>query len=200
MREAAAGIDRDGGSVIVKGLKISLTNNRLPCNSITKSVLKDGPTGDSTDKTLPEDAEGVDRDNVIAIAEGAENSLTKAEPIVDPTGSDLKPELINHSDSRSNIVPANSLRNVQKHKRKRGRKSDKEAEFYKSHRDLWNRLNQRRTAEGAKERILFLGSEDPEAAMICWHASPDVEREHVSQFFDRHSTSQGIFLDDTALS
>ncbi len=107
LREAVDGIDRDVGSVIVEGARISLTNAGLLKSSITGSGLKVEPTSNSTDKTLREAAEGVDRDNGIVIAEEAENSLTKAEPIIDPTtGSDMKSELTNHFDGGTNTIPA----------------------------------------------------------------------------------------------
>lgn len=144
-------------------------------------------------KTLREIVEDVDGDNGRVTAEGAE-ILLKAGPLVKPTnGSDPVAADLFHNES----TPLIWIRDVAKHNGK-GRKTDESAEPCRGHLMLWNRLSRRRTAEGAKKRIVFLDSVDREAAIICWLASPEAEREHISQFFERHSTSQGFFLDDTA--
>ncbi|KAL9629463.1 MAG: hypothetical protein Q9164_006870, partial [Protoblastenia rupestris] len=88
------------------------------------------------------------------------------------------------------------VRDVARHKRKNSRAVE-HSRHYKSPREFWQKLKGPREAEQAKKRIIYLGPGDPQVALICWLASPDAEKEHISRFFDRHSTSRGFFIDDT---
>lgn len=66
--------------------------------------------------------------------------------------------------------------------------------------ELWSRLQTKRTAEEAKKRLCYLGLGDCRVAALCYLASPEVEREHLSLFFDRHATVREFFIDDTIVA
>lgn len=65
---------------------------------------------------------------------------------------------------------------------------------------LWSRLQTRRTAKAAKKRLIYLGPGDCRVAALCYLTSPEMDREHVSQFFDRHATSRDFIVDDTTIA
>lgn len=69
-----------------------------------------------------------------------------------------------------------------------------------SYQELWSRLQTKRTAKDAKKRLFCLGPGDCRVAALCYLASPEVEREHLSQFFDRHATVREFIIDDTIVA
>ncbi|KAJ6002958.1 hypothetical protein N7451_005505 [Penicillium sp. IBT 35674x] len=65
--------------------------------------------------------------------------------------------------------------------------------------DLWSRLRESRSAETSKKRLIYLRAPDFTVATLCYLASPELERVHMAQFFDRHSkVHANYFYDDTA--
>ncbi|KAI9734210.1 MAG: hypothetical protein M1834_002311 [Cirrosporium novae-zelandiae] len=70
------------------------------------------------------------------------------------------------------------------------------AKSYFSHREIWEKLNEKRTADTIKKRVIYLDGADRKTALICYLTSPEVEREHLSQFFDRHMSLRGFFIDN----
>ena len=66
--------------------------------------------------------------------------------------------------------------------------------------ELWSTLQTKRTAEEAKKRLFYLGLGDCRVAALCYLASPEVEREHLSLFFDRHATVREFIIDDTIVA
>ncbi|KAL9105665.1 MAG: hypothetical protein Q9227_009214 [Pyrenula ochraceoflavens] len=64
---------------------------------------------------------------------------------------------------------------------------------------FWTYLRKERIPEKAKKRLVYLGPGDEVAAAVCYLASPDGEREHISHFFDRHANSREFLLDDTVV-
>ncbi|KAJ5556985.1 hypothetical protein N7494_000900 [Penicillium frequentans] len=65
--------------------------------------------------------------------------------------------------------------------------------------DLWNRLRESRSAETSKKRLIYLRAPDYTVATMCYLASPELERVHMAQFFDRHAkVHANYFYDDTA--
>ncbi|MCJ1429422.1 hypothetical protein MMC29_007336, partial [Sticta canariensis] len=65
---------------------------------------------------------------------------------------------------------------------------------------LWGTLQTKRTAKDAKKRLVYLGPGDCRVAALCYLASPEVERDHLSQFFDRHATVREFIIDDTTVA
>lgn len=65
---------------------------------------------------------------------------------------------------------------------------------------LWSHLQTKRTAKEAKKRLFFHGLGDCRIAALCYLASPEVERWHISQFFDRHATARDFIIDDTIVA
>ncbi|KAL1848509.1 hypothetical protein Daus18300_013610, partial [Diaporthe australafricana] len=60
-------------------------------------------------------------------------------------------------------------------------------------------LSNRRTAEKAKKRFIWLPCANAETALLCWVASPGQERAAISLFFDRHSRYEKYTWDDTTM-
>lgn len=67
------------------------------------------------------------------------------------------------------------------------------------YRYFWAVLRSQRTAKDAKKRLIYLGPGDGIGAVCCYLASPEGEREHISQFLDRHANSREYFVDDTVV-
>lgn len=65
------------------------------------------------------------------------------------------------------------------------------------HRKFWSKLKDKRTAKDAKKRLIYLRRGDCKVAALCYLASPEMEREHISQFFDRHTNSREFIADNT---
>ena len=65
---------------------------------------------------------------------------------------------------------------------------------------LWYKLREKRSVSSAKKRLIYLGPGDCNIAALCYLASFDLEREHISQFFDRHATSREFIIDDTTVA
>lgn len=70
------------------------------------------------------------------------------------------------------------------------------AEVRLTKRELWLKLDERRTAQTGKKRLIWLPCFEKETAALCYLASPPTQRESVSDFFDRHSTYEKYFFDD----
>ncbi|MCJ1469815.1 hypothetical protein MMC07_008457 [Pseudocyphellaria aurata] len=69
-----------------------------------------------------------------------------------------------------------------------------------SYGDFWSALQKRRTAKAAKKRMIYLGPGDCRVAALCYLASPEMDRDHVSQFFDRHATSRVSIVNDATIA
>lgn len=88
----------------------------------------------------------------------------------------------------------------------KGKKKSKKAdnhdspEFYYTYQDFWSVLQKERIAKDAKKRLIYLGPGDCRIAALCYLASPNIEREPISHFFDRHGESGEYFFDDTILA
>lgn len=65
------------------------------------------------------------------------------------------------------------------------------------HSEFWTKLKDKRTAKGAKKRLIYLGRGDGRVAALCYLTSPEMEREHISQFFDRHKNLREFIADNT---
>ncbi|ROW02391.1 hypothetical protein VMCG_06097 [Cytospora schulzeri] len=68
--------------------------------------------------------------------------------------------------------------------------------------DIFNmdsELGAARTAEKAKKRFIWLPYAKAEIALLCWMASPEVEKPALSLFFDRHSKYENHVWDDTTM-
>lgn len=90
----------------------------------------------------------------------------------------------------------------------KGKKKSKRADFhdsddfpkyYENYQHFWAQLQTERIAKDAKKRLIYLGPGDCRVAALCYLASPEIEREPISQFFDRHGESEEYFVDDTIL-
>lgn len=53
-----------------------------------------------------------------------------------------------------------------------------------------------RTAESAKKRFVWMSEADPLTVLICYIYTPDVRKESLSLFFNRHSNYDNYFNDD----
>ena len=92
---------------------------------------------------------------------------------------------------------------VPKGKKRRKREvSEPSVKFYKEkkYRQIWSKLREERTAKDAKKRLIYIGPGDRRVAALCYLASPETERENISQFFDRHATSRDFIHDDTIIA
>ncbi|KAJ5902174.1 hypothetical protein N7495_002702 [Penicillium taxi] len=70
---------------------------------------------------------------------------------------------------------------------------------YDSYKGLWERLQQQRSAEESKKRLIYLRAADYIVSTMCYIASPELERVHMAQFFDRHAKLHAnYFYDDTS--
>lgn len=70
---------------------------------------------------------------------------------------------------------------------------------YCTHAQLWRFLSRRRTALESKKRLIYLEAPDAMLAAMCYVASPELERVHMGQFFDRYAKVHASYLyDDTA--
>lgn len=74
----------------------------------------------------------------------------------------------------------------------------------KPYKEVWEYMQTKRTAEVAKKRCIFLEpgdcTGDCRVAALCYLASHDTEREHISQFFDRHGKVGEYINDDTIVA
>jgi hypothetical protein len=71
---------------------------------------------------------------------------------------------------------------------------------YFSYSDLWLQLLKKRTAEWSKKRIVCLTSLENTLAAMLYVTSPEAERMHMAQFFDRHAKVDANYLyDDTTV-
>ncbi|KAK8030229.1 hypothetical protein PG993_011520 [Apiospora rasikravindrae] len=67
-----------------------------------------------------------------------------------------------------------------------------------TNKDLWHEvLNIPRTPEGAKKRFIWLPDANMTTALVCFLGSPQVERDPMNLFFDRHLNYELFFFDDT---
>jgi predicted membrane channel-forming protein YqfA (hemolysin III family) len=75
------------------------------------------------------------------------------------------------------------------------------SEQYFTYTDLWRRLREKRITDWSKKRLLYLTSVDYTLAAMFYVASPEAERMHMAQFFDRHAKVDANYLyDDTTVS
>ncbi|KAJ5976377.1 hypothetical protein N7481_010084 [Penicillium waksmanii] len=94
-----------------------------------------------------------------------------------------------------------SINDVRKDRKQRKWSVKEKSAIYPllTYKDLWFRLQKRRNAAYSKKRLIYLKSPDYIVASLCYVASPESERGHIAQFFDRHAKVHANWLyDDTA--
>jgi Mg2+ and Co2+ transporter CorA len=71
-------------------------------------------------------------------------------------------------------------------------------ESLSTYKELWSVLQEKRDATDSKKRLVYSKSPDYIVASLCYVASPELERGHIAQFFDRHAKVHANWLyDDT---
>lgn len=61
-----------------------------------------------------------------------------------------------------------------------------------------NKMDGLRTAQNAKKRLIWLPNADKDTALICFLASPELEKITVSSFFDRHDRREHFLSESVA--
>lgn len=84
--------------------------------------------------------------------------------------------------------------------KKRGRQRDEGEDnldgYFLTNDNLRRFLDKPRTAAKSKKRFIWLPQADPRSAHICYEATPDVVKQSLSLFFDRHSRYDNFFNDN----
>lgn len=106
---------------------------------------------------------------------------------------DLRSRMLEDEDERATVV------DIGQKKRSRPGEADRHAwdSSLKSNLDLKAELFKPRTAATAKKRLIWLPKANSLTAFMCYTASPDVGKQSLSIFFDRHSKFENYFNDDT---
>lgn len=63
---------------------------------------------------------------------------------------------------------------------------------------MLRKLYPTRTVQRAKKRLIWLPNVDKHTALTCYLASPDMEQDNLSAFFDRHASYEKHFSDGTS--
>lgn len=85
--------------------------------------------------------------------------------------------------------------------RKWGPEEKSRCKEYFTYTELRHRLQEKRKVDQSKKRLLSLTSVDYTLAAIFYATSPEAERMHMAQFFDRHAKVDANYLyDDTTVS
>ncbi|KAI9648345.1 hypothetical protein NHQ30_002978 [Ciborinia camelliae] len=64
---------------------------------------------------------------------------------------------------------------------------------------LWMKLRQPRTPEKAKKRLIWMPLVDGVKVLMCYLATPDIHKQSISLFFDRHVKNESYFFEETSL-
>lgn len=64
--------------------------------------------------------------------------------------------------------------------------------------DIFRTLAKRRRVQDAKKRLVWLPRGDKMTALMCYLASPELERDNMSAFIDRHASYDKFFFDGVA--
>lgn len=141
-----------------------------------------------------------------------DGSISNSQPSSYTAGSVIRQELDGYRNTERRFRLPNGLKSVtvaafvvdtpkQKHLGKREKKDLQSMSKPKplSNYNLRWVLGDRRTAEKAKKRFIWLPCANAETALLCWVASPGQERAAISLFFDRHSRYEKYTWDDTTM-
>ncbi|CRG89442.1 hypothetical protein PISL3812_06478 [Talaromyces islandicus] len=129
--------------------------------------------------------------------EEAAKILSKAPPIL----KDINLSIVRTEDfTQKNVyVTIEDVRKGRKYRKWNPKEKYKGVE-YSLYTLLWNQLVKKRTAEWSKKRIVCLESLPNTLAAMLYVTSPEAERMHMAQFFDRHAKVDANYLyDDTTV-
>lgn len=129
--------------------------------------------------------------------EEANEILSKAPPRIRDSGLEIgDAESIPRDDF---YVTIEDVRKGRKY-RKWDPEKKSQTQHYFTYYDLWNQLQKKRQADWSKKRLICLTSADYKQAAMFYVVSPEAERMHMAQFFDRHAKVDANYLyDDTTV-